>query len=124
MIQHHITFTREYQEVGVHLPQWQNVNMLLNKIFRDFEKSGIAFSAAFENLEIYADPLLEKVFYNLMENAIRYGVTFMVISIYPSVLLMQASRSSSKITGWGLNPGRKMRSSSGGWGRMPGWVFS
>ena len=84
-IQRHITFTREYQEVGVHLPQWQNVNILLNTLLPHFEKSGLTFSSEFEKMEIYADPLLEKVFYNLIDNAIRYGETITTISIYPSI---------------------------------------
>ena len=36
VIQRHITFTRQYQEVGVHLPQWQNVNELINKGSAEF----------------------------------------------------------------------------------------
>jgi signal transduction histidine kinase len=85
VIQRHITFTREYQEVGVHLPQWQNVNDIINKVLQNFTKSGITFSSEFEKTEIYADPLLEKVFYNLLDNALRYGDTITTISIYPSI---------------------------------------
>jgi PAS domain S-box-containing protein len=85
VIQRHITFTREYQEVGVHLPQWQHINDLLNTVLQNFEKTGIIFSSELEKMEIYADPLLEKVFYNLVENAIRYGVTLTTISIYPCI---------------------------------------
>jgi PAS domain S-box-containing protein len=85
VIQRHITFTREYQEVGVHLPQWQNVNDLINKVVQNFAKSGIAFSSELEKTEVYADPLLEKVFYNLVDNAIRYGETLTTISIYPKI---------------------------------------
>lgn len=85
VIQRHITFTREYQEVGVHLPQWQNINDILNNVLQNFEKSGIIFLSEIEKMEIYADPLLEKVFYNLVENAIRYGVTLTTISIYPHI---------------------------------------
>jgi len=85
VIQRHIAFTREYQEVGVHLPQWQNINNLLNKVVQNFEKSGICFSSEFTKTEIYADPLLEKVFYNLVDNAIRYGETITTISIYPII---------------------------------------
>jgi len=85
VIQRHITFTREYQEVGVHLPQWQNVNDIINKTVQNFAKSGLTFCSEFEKTEIYADPLLEKVFYNLVDNAIRYGVTLTTISIYPSI---------------------------------------
>lgn len=85
IIQRQITFTREYQEVGVHLPLWHNVNTLLEKVMQNFEKSGITISSEFEKMEIYADPLLEKVFYNLLDNAIRYGERISIISIYPSI---------------------------------------
>jgi PAS domain S-box-containing protein len=85
VIQRHITFTREYQEVGVHLPQWQNVNDIITRVLQNFSKSGIRFSTDFERVEIYADPLLEKVFYNLVDNAIRYGVSITTISIYPTI---------------------------------------
>ncbi|MGB7789020.1 PAS domain S-box protein [Methanoregula sp.] len=85
VIQRHIAFTREYQEVGVHLAQWQNVNDVIKKVLQNFEKSGITFSSDFEKMEIYADPLLEKVFYNLVDNAIRYGETLTTISIYPTI---------------------------------------
>jgi len=82
IIQRQITFTREYQEVGVNLPQWQNLNDLIHKTLQNFEKSGLTFSTEFEKTEIYADPLLEKVFYNLVDNAIRYGQTITTISIH------------------------------------------
>jgi PAS domain S-box-containing protein len=84
-IQRQITFTKEYQEVGVHLPQWQNVNDLINKVVKNFDKSGITFTSEFEKTLVYADPLLEKVFYNLVDNAIRYGVTLTTMSIYPAI---------------------------------------
>ena len=106
IIQRQITFTREYQEVGVHLPLWHNVNALLKKILPNFTKSGIAISSEFEMMEIYADPLLEKVFYNLLDNAIRYGETLTSVSIYPSI----SDKGLSLIfedNGVGVAPGQK-----------------
>jgi PAS domain S-box-containing protein len=85
VIQRHITFTRQYQEVGVHLPQWQNLNELIPRVVQNFANSGLTFRSEFEKTEIYADPLLEKVFYNLVDNAIRYGETLTTISIYPKI---------------------------------------
>jgi PAS domain S-box-containing protein len=85
VIQRHITFTREYQEVGVHLPQWQNVDTLLRGVLESFRKSPVSFQVEFEKIEIYADPLLEKVFYNLIDNALRYGATLSEISIYSQI---------------------------------------
>ncbi|MFH0968539.1 MAG: CHASE4 domain-containing protein [Methanobacteriota archaeon] len=81
-IQRQIAFTKEYQEVGVHLPLWQGVNGVIDKVLLNFEKSGIHFIREIENMEIYADPLLEKVFFNLVDNALRYGEMISAIRIY------------------------------------------
>jgi PAS domain S-box-containing protein len=82
VIERQINFTRQYQEVGVHLPLWQNVGEVISGILVNFGNSGIRFEIALEKTEIYADPLLEKVFYNLVDNAIRYGKTITGISFY------------------------------------------
>jgi len=82
VIQRQIAFTKEYQEVGVHLPLWQNINEVINRILPNFEHSGLHFLVDLENTEIYADPLLEKVFYNLVDNAIRYGETITTVNIH------------------------------------------
>jgi PAS domain S-box-containing protein len=73
VIQRQINFTKEYQEVGVHLPVWQNVRKVIEHVLQNFPKSGIHINIELESIEIYADPLLEKVFYNLIDNAINYG---------------------------------------------------
>jgi PAS domain S-box-containing protein len=82
IIQRQIAFTKEYQEVGVNLPVWQNVGDMLQRVLVNFEKSGLQFVIDLECIEIYADPLLEKVFYNLVDNAIRYGEQFTTIKFY------------------------------------------
>ncbi len=82
VIQRQINFTKQYQEVGVHLPLWQDVGDVIAKVLVNFKNSGIHFEIALEKTEIYADPLLEKVFYNLVDNAIRYGKTVTAINFY------------------------------------------
>ena len=81
-IQRQIAFTKEYQEVGVNLPVWQNVSDVVRRGLLNFEKSGLKFVMDLENIEIFADPLLEKVFYNLVDNAIRYGETVTTVRFY------------------------------------------
>jgi len=78
-IQRQIAFTKEYQEVGVHLPMWQNVSAVLTRMMCNFETAHAAVVVDLEAVEMYADPLLEKVFYNLVDNAIRYGETLTTI---------------------------------------------
>jgi PAS domain S-box-containing protein len=82
IIQHQINFTKQYQEVGIHLPQWQRVAGVIDRVLPNFAKSGLRFALDLDRVEIYADPLLEKVFYNLIDNAIRYGVTITTISVH------------------------------------------
>jgi PAS domain S-box-containing protein len=75
VIQRQITFTKEYQEVGIRLPQWQNIRAIITKALSTFEK--LPFSPLLEvgEFEIYADPLFEKGIYNLVDNAVRYAET-------------------------------------------------
>jgi signal transduction histidine kinase len=69
-----ILFTREYEEIGVHAPVWQEVRTLVDLAAKDAPLGKIMVK---NNLpaghEVLADPLVVKVFYNLMDNAIRYG---------------------------------------------------
>jgi PAS domain S-box-containing protein len=119
VIQRHIAFTREYQEVGVHMPQWQNVNDLIMKVLQNFEKTGFGFSVAVNKTEIYADPLLEKVFYNLLDNAIRYGETITTVSIYTSISAKELSLVFED-DGIGVEPGQKREIFKRGVGKNTG----
>jgi len=82
VIQRQINFTREYQEVGVHAPQWQGFHAIMEKVTGIFSRPGVSFVVDPEDIEVYADPLFEKVFYNLIDNALRYGDTVTTIRFY------------------------------------------
>ncbi|NLV27771.1 MAG: PAS domain S-box protein [Methanomicrobiales archaeon] len=68
-----IAFTRDYQDIGVKLPDWQNVGVIIKNAARFIDLGEIALEVTITHLEIFADPLLEKVFQNLIDNAKRYG---------------------------------------------------
>ena len=119
VIQRHISFTKEYQEVGVHLPQWQNVNNVLKKVLQNFEKSGITFTSEFETISVYADPLLEKVFYNLLDNAVRYGETITTIVIHSHIYDKGLSLIFED-DGVGVEPGQKQEIFKRGVGKNTG----
>ena len=70
---HQIHFTKDYEEMGVKDPLWQNVTAIFKKIIPRLPMRNIRVDADDPNLELFADPLLEKVFYNLTDNALRYG---------------------------------------------------
>ncbi|MCK9580893.1 MAG: PAS domain S-box protein [Methanoregula sp.] len=85
VIQRQITFTKEYQDVGIRAPCWQNIRDIVNRAFGNFCRPDVSFIVDIENTEVFADPLLEKVFYNLVDNAIRYGEHVSVIRFYYEV---------------------------------------
>jgi PAS domain S-box-containing protein len=71
-----IQFAREYDEIGVNAPAWQDCRMLVDAaakqapLGRVMVKNDLPAGA-----EILADPLIARVVYNLMDNAVRYGGT-------------------------------------------------
>jgi signal transduction histidine kinase len=77
-----VQFTKEYQEIGVKSPVWQNCHNLVNKSLTHTSLNNVILENLIpEDLEIYADPLIEKVFSNLFENAVRYGGKITKISV-------------------------------------------
>jgi len=75
VIEWQIAFTKQYQEVGIRMPQWQNVRAIIEKVIPNFENPPFTISAQVGDIEVYADPLFEKVIYNLIDNAVRYADT-------------------------------------------------
>jgi PAS domain S-box-containing protein len=72
-IEEQITFTREYQEMGVSAPVWQHIGDCVRQVQAQLPMRDVSVTVACDGLEIYADPLLQKVFFNLCENGLRYG---------------------------------------------------
>jgi PAS domain S-box-containing protein len=86
-IEDQISFTRTYQNMGVHAPAWQNVNASISRAVATLPMRGVKVEVDRTDLEVFADPLLEKVFYNLIDNALRYGgdaITIVRISSHES----------------------------------------
>ena len=69
-----IRFTKEYEDIGVHAPIWQDVMALVRTASGDipFEKARVVNDVP-AGTEVFADPLIAKVFHNLIGNAVRYG---------------------------------------------------
>jgi PAS domain S-box-containing protein len=76
-----ITFTKDYQDIGAQSPQWYNLRNVILSNAANLPLSTIKLVVQFNNLEIYADPLLEKVFYTLLENTLRHGKSVTAIEI-------------------------------------------
>jgi PAS domain S-box-containing protein len=68
-----ISFTKDYENMGVKAPAWQNVTAVISKAIAQLPMRDIRVNAEGPDMDVLADPLLEKVFYNLIDNALRYG---------------------------------------------------
>jgi PAS domain S-box-containing protein len=119
-IEHQITFTRDYQNLGVAAPEWQNVNASIQHALHGLPMRDIHIEVDPKNPEIFADRLFEKVFYNLIDNALRHGGDRMK-SIRVSV---QESDASLAIVceddGMGISEEDKKRLFTRGFGRNTG----
>ncbi|MDO9033750.1 MAG: ATP-binding protein [Methanoregula sp.] len=72
-IKRQILFTRAYQEIGVHNPQWQKVDKIIRQATSELSLGPVTVEVNLDHYEVYADPLLVKVFYNLVDNSLCHG---------------------------------------------------
>ena len=69
-IQTQIEFTRVYEELGSHEPQWIQLDTILP---RSSLPESISLMADVEGISIFADPMLNKVFFDMLDNSLRHG---------------------------------------------------
>jgi PAS domain S-box-containing protein len=72
-IQNQILFTRDYQDIGIQLPEWQNVRDVILSSCNGIRLGTVTVSVLFTGIEILADLLLVRVFHQIVDNAIRHG---------------------------------------------------
>ena len=115
-----ISFTRDYQELGVAALEWQNVNASIKKAFTGLPMRTVHVEVDPKNPEIFADRLFEKVFFNLIDNALRHGGDRM------KTIRVSAQESDSILTivceddGVGISDEDKKRLFTRGFGRNTG----
>jgi signal transduction histidine kinase len=72
-MRHQIEFTRQYQDIGVHSPVWQDLKDVIARASSGMAPQHIRILLEIDPVRIFADPLLERVFANLIDNAISHG---------------------------------------------------
>jgi PAS domain S-box-containing protein len=72
-IESQISFTKDYEDMGVKEPGWQNVRETVERAGESLELGAIDLSVETGALDIFADPMLEKVFFNLISNSVQHG---------------------------------------------------
>jgi PAS domain S-box-containing protein len=80
-IQRIISFTKEYEEIGVRSHEWQDIRDVLRKAAGWLDWNGVDLRIQVFGYMVYADPLLEKVFYNILDNSLRHGQSVTSIDI-------------------------------------------
>jgi PAS domain S-box-containing protein len=69
-----ITFTKEYESIGVNAPALQDCRTLVDTATKQATRGQVIVKNDIPaGTEILVDPLIVKVFYNLVDNAVRYG---------------------------------------------------
>ena len=69
-----IQFTKEYEQIGVKAPIWQDCRTLVETAAKRTRLGNIMIKNDLPaGAELFTDPLIARVFYNLMDNAVRYG---------------------------------------------------
>lgn len=72
-IQRQITFTRDYQNIGLRPPLWKDVRESIETAKLGLNLDKVFVNVDIDGVEIYADDLIDKVFLNLMDNAVQHG---------------------------------------------------
>jgi signal transduction histidine kinase len=69
-IKSQIEFTRVFQDLGTHDPQWIELDTVMP---RAHVPKTISLSANIQGVMLFSDPMLDKIFFNLLDNSIRHG---------------------------------------------------
>jgi len=74
-IQRIIKFSKEYQDIGVQSPSWQNLWGVITSARMVIEAKSLKTTVdpGCREIAVFADPMLVKVFYNLIDNTLRHG---------------------------------------------------
>lgn len=78
-----VTFMREYQDIGTHLPMWTNLFKSFHSAWSTFDAAGVQITTepGCQVLELFTDPLLTKVFHHLINYSLSHGKTVSEISL-------------------------------------------
>jgi signal transduction histidine kinase len=80
-IRRQFQFAKDYQNIAVDPPRWQNIRNLTNRVSEDFDMKQVRITADTGTAAVHADPLFDRVFHHLFDNALRHGETVTGIRI-------------------------------------------
>lgn len=68
-----VEFTRDFKDMGMKSPIWQDLNSVIENAWNQNRDKKIHLFSRIENLEVFADPLLERAFFQFFQNTIMHG---------------------------------------------------
>jgi signal transduction histidine kinase len=119
-IRRQFQFAKDYQNIAVEPPRWENIHNLTVRVVEAFDMKGIQVIANTGNASVLADPGLDKVFHHLIENALRHGETVTEIQIS----LQERGAGGLLVVvnnGTGIPPEEKNKIFERGYGKGTGW---
>jgi PAS domain S-box-containing protein len=72
-IEEQITFTRDYEALGIQDPIWQNIGAVVEKAAGHVMVEHLNIDRKCSEFNVFADPMFGRVFFNLFDNALRHG---------------------------------------------------
>jgi PAS domain S-box-containing protein len=72
-LQRKMEFTRDYADLGMKTPGWEDVSRAVQRGVSAADTRSIRVDLDLPALEIYADPLFERAVSNLVDNTLRHG---------------------------------------------------
>jgi signal transduction histidine kinase len=80
-IRRQFQFAKDYQNIAVDPPRWQNIRNLTSRVSEDFDVRQVRITVDTGTATVRADPLFDRVFHHLFDNALRHGGTVTEIRI-------------------------------------------
>jgi signal transduction histidine kinase len=119
-IRRQFQYAKEYQNIAVDPPRWQNIRNIAGRVSEDFDAKSVRVVAATGTASMLADPLLERVFHYIFEAALAHGGTPAEVTIslrtegLSGVLAFESN-------GTGFSPAEKEKIFERGYGKEAGW---
>jgi signal transduction histidine kinase len=119
-IRRQFQFAKDYQNIAVEPPRWQNLNNTLHRVMEQIDTRAIRITGETGQTAVYADILFEKVYIHLFENTLRHGgtATEIHIGLHPdgdSLTLVVEDN------GTGIADGDREKIFERGYGKGTGW---
>ena len=81
-IRKQVAFTKDYQDVGINLPAWIDLPLVIRETASIIDHPGMKVEVAINpGLRVFADPLIRKIISNFIENTIIHAKTATAITI-------------------------------------------